>query len=348
MKKIKELQDRLSERSGTWVAEDTPFFNSSIKVKKNTLGLLEDEQEVNMLRKRPKLNMFDLILRYNNLLDKDNNYIFNDEFVRALKKYDPDLTDKFATNPVDWRNRNGGNYVTPQRGFQGPQMCVAWAVTSTLESMLLIERNREMNLSDVEVHTCGGGGLNGNKVTNALQYLYKNGTSTESCFPKEKIEGGFIYNEDGTVLGWESEKFSNWCQPCLHRDSTAIQIRFATILNSFNERIQYLNNIGPVVMCFDCFDSFFAYTSGYYSREPLQASNDIAAFDDPYLGGHCVEVVGYDSMGWICKNSWWPIWGESGFFKIKYGQCGIESKPAYGLGNTQWYDGPPPQGTVGL
>jgi hypothetical protein len=35
---------------------------------------------------------------------------------------------------------------------------------------------------------------------------------------------------------------------------------------------------------------------------------------------------GYDDgqRCWICKNSWSTGWGESGFFRIGYVQCGIE------------------------
>jgi hypothetical protein len=28
---------------------------------------------------------------------------------------------------------------------------------------------------------------------------------------------------------------------------------------------------------------------------------------------------------WICKNSWNPTFDENGFFRIAYGQCGIET-----------------------
>jgi C1A family cysteine protease len=37
--------------------------------------------------------------------------------------------------------------------------------------------------------------------------------------------------------------------------------------------------------------------------------------------------VGYDDPNgcWICKNSWNTTWGEQGFFRIAYGECGIES-----------------------
>jgi hypothetical protein len=39
-------------------------------------------------------------------------------------------------------------------------------------------------------------------------------------------------------------------------------------------------------------------------------------------------VVGYDDDHgcWICKNSWGTGWGEGGFFRIAYGQCGIDAQ----------------------
>jgi C1A family cysteine protease len=44
-------------------------------------------------------------------------------------------------------------------------------------------------------------------------------------------------------------------------------------------------------------------------------------------GGHCVTLIGYDDAQgcWIGKNSWGTGWGEAGFFKIAYGECGIET-----------------------
>ncbi len=49
------------------------------------------------------------------------------------------------------------------------------------------------------------------------------------------------------------------------------------------------------------------------------------------MGGHAIAVVGYDENGkfWICKNSWGTSWGDNGWFKIDYNQCGIGSKDAF-------------------
>jgi len=44
------------------------------------------------------------------------------------------------------------------------------------------------------------------------------------------------------------------------------------------------------------------------------------------VGFHAVTVVGYDDEEgyWIAKNSWGTDWGDAGWFKIAYGQCGID------------------------
>ncbi len=44
-------------------------------------------------------------------------------------------------------------------------------------------------------------------------------------------------------------------------------------------------------------------------------------------GGHAVAIIGWSdsSSCWICKNSWGRGWGEEGCFRIKWGECGINS-----------------------
>ena len=44
-------------------------------------------------------------------------------------------------------------------------------------------------------------------------------------------------------------------------------------------------------------------------------------------GYHAIAVVGYSETEqcWICKNSWGTGWGEGGWFRIRYGECGIGS-----------------------
>ena len=57
-----------------------------------------------------------------------------------------------------------------------------------------------------------------------------------------------------------------------------------------------------------------------------------------YAGGHEVAVVGYNDTGsyWIAKNSWGSGWGDAGFFKIAYGQCGFMSGGSANIIGFKW------------
>jgi len=47
---------------------------------------------------------------------------------------------------------------------------------------------------------------------------------------------------------------------------------------------------------------------------------------DVFIGDHAVTILGYNDTEeyWICRNSWGTGWGDGGYFKIGYGECGID------------------------
>ena len=70
-----------------------------------------------------------------------------------------------------------------------------------------------------------------------------------------------------------------------------------------------------------------SYVSGVYSFN-MDAPN--AILDNALIGSHAVLLVGWGqnasidesaSKYWIVKNSWGSDWGESGYFKIRMGDC---------------------------
>jgi subtilisin-like proprotein convertase family protein len=79
-----------------------------------------------------------------------------------------------------------------------------------------------------------------------------------------------------------------------------------------------------------------SYYGGYFDRDIYRCTN-------PHGSGinHGVIIVGYNDSGeyWIVKNSWgtsWPNPAAGGYFKVGYGECGIESHVLYAV------PGPPP------
>jgi C1A family cysteine protease len=79
---------------------------------------------------------------------------------------------------------------------------------------------------------------------------------------------------------------------------------------------------GALVACFSVYDDFQPFFAG----NPLGIYRKSA--QSKSLGGHCICVIGYndeDGGYWVCKNSWSHLWADHGFFKIGYGEVGIDA-----------------------
>lgn len=76
---------------------------------------------------------------------------------------------------------------------------------------------------------------------------------------------------------------------------------------------------GPVETGFTVYHDFMSYKSGIYVKSWLTWP----------VGGHAVKIVGWgvekDVKYWIIANSWNTTWGENGYFRMKMGQCGVDS-----------------------
>ena len=112
-------------------------------------------------------------------------------------------------------------------------------------------------------------------------------------------------------------------QPCkLGSDATA---RLSTassfvVLESATAMKRHLATVGPLAACFTVYEDFAYYYTGGVYRYHEKTSGE-------YVSGHCVCIVGYDDAKkcWIAKNSWGKGWGEKGFVRIGYGECGIDA-----------------------
>lgn len=209
-----------------------------------------------------------------------------------------------APAAFDWRNVNGQNYVTPITDQGQCGSCVAFGSTATVEAKFRIQRGNpglNVDLSEASLFFCigpasgasCGGGWN---MSPAMDGYKNTGVPDETCFPYTDHQQACAQCTD-----WASRatKITGW-----HTISNAADLK------------TWISTQGPLATCFTVYDDFFSYKSGTYKH----VSGAVA-------GGHCVSCIGYNDAGgyWICKNSWGTGWGESGFFCIAYGECGIDS-----------------------
>lgn len=231
------------------------------------------------------------------------------------------LADVGAPAAYDLRNVDGKNYVTPITDQQSCGSCVAFAVVATLESRLRVQRedpNLAVNLSEAQLFFCHGRARGVNCDTGwwpqeALEDIKTKGIVDEACYPYN------LANRDCSGL-------------CTNAAERSIKISGFTELTSKPAEIKtwISSKKGPVSACFIVYQDFFSYKSGVYRH-----------VTGGEAGGHAVAIVGYDDNAgcWICKNSWGPNWGEQGFFRIAYGDCGIDSWLNHGVdgvANTGW------------
>lgn len=165
--------------------------------------------------------------------------------------------------------------------------CWVHAATGVAEGQLhiLIGSNIEIDLNELEI----SGACNGGWPSSA------EGT----------IQSSKIGSEVGSYPNYQGAKWSI----ASHSSISGITSIKAALAN------------GPVTACFYVYDDFAAffynYPTGVYHYDGHSS----------YDGAHAIVIVSYDdnSNYWLCKNSWGSSWGDSGYFRIGYGECGMES-----------------------
>ncbi len=202
----------------------------------------------------------------------------------------------------DWRDVEGADWTTPIRDQKGCGSCVAFGIVAVLEAMLKLHQDSagfEPDLSEAHLFFCGCGACcdKGWWPSYALNYAKNSGVPDEACFP---------YQDHNLPC---SESCAEW-------QSRAVKVVSWQEVLDMGTRKEWLATRGPVVGCMAVYRDFFSYTGGVYRH----TTGDLAGY-------HAVGVVGYSDaeQAWICKNSWGTDWGEGGWFKIGYGQCGMDT-----------------------
>jgi len=210
---------------------------------------------------------------------------------------------------VDWRNMNGDNYVTKVKNQGSCGSCVAFSTIAAVEATARVEQqdpDLRTDLSEAELFYCqafsqGRTCQNGWYISAGMRAIRDQGVVGESLAP---------YSPDQQV-----------CPVIQNRPTKISKITSFTQLNTIPQMMEWIRTRGPVVTGFTVYEDFYTFWNG------AQAGGVYEHHSGANLGGHAVAVVGYDSEAryWICKNSWGTAGGDDGFFRIAFGECGVDA-----------------------
>lgn len=181
--------------------------------------------------------------------------------------------------------------------------CWAFGATEALSDRFAIASNGNINvvLSPEDMVSCDHSnmGCQGGYLDKAWKYLETTGAVADSCFTYSGAAK--TCPTSSCPSGGSFHKYK--CQA----GSTVVARSVSQIQSEISQR-------GPMETGFTVYNDFYSYKSGVYRHTSGAA-----------LGGHAVKIVGWGSDHWICANSWGTSFGENGFFRIAFGQCGIDS-----------------------
>jgi len=206
----------------------------------------------------------------------------------------------------DLRYTRDGDYTTPVKDQGECGSCTAFGVIAVLEGTAAYTRRKaglDLDLSEAQLFFGHAAehhltSTSGSWPDDLLGDCASDGVTVESCWPYQDNGGGTLSPD------WRSQVVHAEQIVDLTRDPAAIK--------------HHIYGYGPVTACMVIYDDFFHYSCGVYRHTT-----------EEMRGGHCIALVGWDDDAgcWIGKNSWGTDWGESGYFRIAYGEGYIEDYP---------------------
>ena len=194
---------------------------------------------------------------------------------------------------LDWRDKDGKNWVSSVKNQGKCGSCVAFGTLSAVEGRVSVSSgipDYNIDLSEQDPFSRLGKCEQGSSPFTALMEMM-NGVVDETCSPY--------------ISGRKGEDFPNEQKCKNYSERVVAAVPELPGQTGTKELLQ----TGPVLTTMTVYDDFMYYTSGVYKHVTGDA-----------LGGHAIAIVGYDDEGkyWIVKNSWGEDWGENGFFRISY------------------------------
>jgi hypothetical protein len=215
---------------------------------------------------------------------------------------------------LDWRQRWGWPWITAIRDQNGCNACWAFAATALVEAMTRIEHAVWCVRSEGDVHK-GMGAICASLGSSAaaLDWMRDHGGLADpACFP------------------WTTANIPYTPSP--DRSGRTVRVPSYSAVGSIADQKTWLDTVGPLVTWFDVWADFSSVGTGVYHKQKYLANGQLN-FE---RGGHFMLVIGYDDTNacWLVKNSWGTGWGNGGYGRIGYGECGIDTYAKIGLRGT--------------
>lgn len=222
------------------------------------------------------------------------------------------LADTQLPSSLDWRNKDGANWMTPIKNQSQCGTCMAFSTIGILEAKIKIVNNNptmKPDLSETDLYSCNGRDCGVNHGLNpiaAVSLLQQVGVVDEACLPyslRRNVSNTY------ELVKTCSDKCSDWSSRVTKIKSYE---RVAANQNAIKNQLLQ----GPVIAIMKVYRDFSYYRSGIYRY-----------VSGAFRGYHGVGIVGYNDNGgyWIVRNSWGTTWGEAGYFKIRYGDLDIDN-----------------------
>lgn len=213
-----------------------------------------------------------------------------------------------GVDAVDWRSKDGQNWVTPVLNQGNCGSCVAYATIATLETQMNIARQAPFlnkRYSADMLFACGGGRCDyGWFPSSAGNFLQRTGVVDEACMPS-------TMSATGVDVACSAK-----CGDASSRAQRVSQVNTPSNADAVKAALKR----GPLVTTLDVYSDFIVFGTGVYKHTTGQ-----------YLGGHAVSIVGFDDAkrAWLIRNSWGPDWGDHGFAYVSYDDDS-------GVGDSTW------------
>lgn len=291
------------------------FLNFKEKYHKNYISENEEYNSYQIfnrnldLIKYKNLNLKSYKLGINQFTDQTMDYIQSNILCSNFKLNTQNYDLSFLSNSSIKKNINWvkDGFVRPVKNQGSCGSCWAFSTTSALESMIDINLNQKILLSEQELVSCSkkNFGCNGGWMHKAMDYV------------KEK-NGLFSVNDYSYI-----EKNIDCRTDILEskRIKSAGNFHYSILPSKSVDSLKNALTINPVCVAVKADFDFVFYKDGIFDKE---------IEENPSIN-HAILLIGMDNEKnyWTIQNSWGKEWGNNGFMDIfikdKNGVAGINT-----------------------